>query len=152
MKALFPLINEVSQKMTKYIHTQLKKSSDPFDSRELSSKFTVDAVSNCIFAVDAESFTKEKSEIREKGMKLINQSTSVILSLILYAAFPFMRKIVKIPIVPKEIEKFFMDIMDQAVMYREKSNTNRDDYLAYLIALKKKKQIESVDMAAHAGL
>lgn len=137
--------------MTKYIHKQLQKSQKSFDAHELCSKFTIDAVSNCIFAVDAESFTKENTEIREKAMMFIDFPISVILSIILYATFPFMRKIIKIPFVKKDIEKFFVDMMEQALKHREESKFERDDYLGFLISLRKKKQFESIDMAAHAG-
>ena len=39
--------------------------------------------------------------------------------------------------------------MYQAIELREKSEIKRDDYLAYLIALKNKKEISELDMAAH---
>ena len=145
------MINDVTGKMTKYIHSQLEKN-DPFDARELCAKFTTDVVSNCIFAVDAESFTRENSEIRANGRRLTVPSLKIILSFILLSFFPFLKKIVNFPVVPKDLEQFFVNLMDQALKYREESKTDRDDYLGYLISLKKKKQIESIDMAAHAGL
>ena len=146
------MINDVTGKMTKYIHSQLEKTEDPFDARELCAKYTTDVVSNCIFAVDAESFTRENSEIRANGRKLMEPSFAIILSFMLFATFPFMKKIIKIPFVSKDVEQFFVNLMDQALKYREESKTDRDDYLGYLISLKKKKQIESIDMAAHASL
>lgn len=151
MKALFPLINDVTDKMAKYIDSELKKTNEPFDANELASKFTIDAVCNCIFAIDAESFTKEKSVIREKAMKFIDFPITIILSIILKITFPFLKKFVKIPFVEKEFEKFFIDMTDQALKYREEHKIDRDDYLGFLIALKKKKQIDMIDMTAHAG-
>lgn len=41
--------------------------------------------------------------------------------------------------------------MEQAIKYRDESTITRDDYLDYLISLKKKKEIETLDMAAHGG-
>ena len=39
--------------------------------------------------------------------------------------------------------------MFQAIGHREKEKIKRDDYLAFLISLRNKKQITEMDMAAH---
>ncbi len=39
--------------------------------------------------------------------------------------------------------------MFQAIELREKTKINRDDYLAFLIGLKNKREISELDMAAH---
>lgn len=52
-------------------------------------------------------------------------------------------------IIPKDVEHFFINIMNQAVKYRIEKKVTREDYLAHLIALKNKKEVSDVDIAAH---
>lgn len=146
MKALFPLVEDVCSRMTKYV-TQNRGS--VLDAKELSAKFTTDVVSSCIFACDAQSFTSEKPEIREQGRKLMEQSFSSFLILLFIINFPTLAKIFKIGLVPKSLEKFFTDLMKEAISHRDASGTNRVDYLDYLISLRNKKEISELDMAAH---
>lgn len=149
VKAMFPMVEEVLKRFKKYINDELKTKNEPFEAREICAKFTTDVVSSCIFAADAQSFTKEKPEIREMGRKIMQFSPLVTFMFILYSIFPFTMKIFKLQMVSQEICDFFSNLMYQAIRYREKNNVQRDDYLAYLISLRNKKQLTELDMAAH---
>uniref|UniRef100_A0A182XXB4 Uncharacterized protein n=1 Tax=Anopheles stephensi TaxID=30069 RepID=A0A182XXB4_ANOST len=147
MKALFPFVEDVSHRMRQYV-TQ-HRTQGPIETRELCAKYTTDVVSSCIFAADAQSFTKEKAEIREMGRKLLEPNFQVLLMFLLIGVVPALKKIIKIAFVPKEIERFFTNLMENAVAYREQNNVKRVDYLDHLMSLRAKKQLTSLDMAAH---
>lgn len=150
IRALFPIVEEIIGKFSKYIKDELKKGkSDPFDLREICAKYTTDVVSSCIFNADAQSFVKENPEIREAGKKLLDFDGVLQIKMIILSIFPFLAKIWKLRFVKKELESFFINLMVQAIELREKSKINREDYLAYLISLRNKKQISELDMAAH---
>ena len=70
---------------------------------------------------------------------------------VIYTLFPSFIKIFKAKFVPKDVEDFFANLMYQAILYREKNQIKRDDYLAYLISLRDKKQLSDIDMAAHGA-
>lgn len=122
---------------------------EPFDAREICAKYTTDVVSSCIFNADAQSFSKEKSEIREMGRNITQPTGYMTFVFIMYAIIPSLIKIYKVKMVAKEIEDFFTNLMHQAVEHREKNKINRDDYLAFLIGMRTKKQFSELDMAAH---
>lgn len=147
---MFPLVEEVLNRLTKYINDELSKgNTEPFDAREICAKFTTDVVSSCVFDADAQSFTKEKPEIREMGRNIMQFGPFLNFIFIIYSIFPSLAKVRKISMVSREIEIFFSDLMSQAVKQREKNNVKRDDYLAYLIGLREKKNFSELDMAAH---
>lgn len=148
LKALYPLIQDVSSRMVKYINAESKKH-EPFEARELSAKFTTDVVSNCIFGVDAESFTKEKPEIREMGRRLLAPSSSVFFKIFIVSSFPFLKKFIKIQFTSNDVQKFFVDLMEQALKYREEKKIQREDFLDYVIQLRNKKHISELEMASH---
>ncbi|KAL7036965.1 hypothetical protein ACKWTF_009018 [Chironomus riparius] len=148
LKALYPLIEDVTSRMVKYITDESKKS-DPFDARELSAKYTTDVVSNCIFGIDAESFTKEKPEIREMGRKLLAPSPTVIFKIFLVESFKFLKGVIKIRFMPDDIKDFFVNLLQQALKYRKENNVQREDFLDYIIQLRNKKNISELEMASH---
>lgn len=146
MKALYPLIEDVQLRMAEYIRKNLKT---PLEARELCAKFTVDVVSNAIFGVDAQSFTKENPEIREMGRRLFAPSSIFIIKMFLIGAIPFLKKFLSMKFIEDDTENFFKGLMDQALKYRDDNKVQREDFLEYLIQLKKKKGINNIDMAAH---
>uniref|UniRef100_A0A182JVP2 Cytochrome P450 n=1 Tax=Anopheles christyi TaxID=43041 RepID=A0A182JVP2_9DIPT len=147
MKALFPFVEDVSNRMKQYITQHNTKG--PLETRELCAKYTTDVVSSCIFAADAQSFTKEKAEIREMGRKLLEPNFRIVIMFLLIGLIPALKKLIKVSFVSKEIEQFFTDLMEKAVAYREQHDVKRVDYLDHLMALRAKKQLSSLDMAAH---
>lgn len=148
LKTMYPLIEDVQGRMINYITQQLK-TKQPLEARELSAKFTTDVVSLAIFGIDAQSFTNEQPEIREMGRRLLAPSGLFILKMFAVAAMPVLKHVVSMRFVAPDIEKFFINLMDQALSYRETNKVQREDFLDYLIQLRQKKGIEKIDMAAH---
>ncbi|XP_055612267.1 probable cytochrome P450 28a5 [Uranotaenia lowii] len=146
MKALYSLIEDVCGRMTTYLKAN---QGAPLETKELAAKFTTDAVSNCIFAADAQSFTDENAEIRKQGRRLLSTSPLALLVLTVMSLCPPLARLLKLRLIPKDIERFFTNLMADAVRYRESNSIKRDDYLEHLISLKNKKEISEVDMAAH---
>lgn len=143
-------MEEILKRLNNHISDKLKTGNkEPFDAREICAKFTTDVVSSCIFDADAQSFSKEKPEIREMGRKIMSFSPFLNFMFIMYAIFPFLLKIKKIKFVTKDVEEFFTNLMYQAVQQRERNKVKREDYLAYLIGLRDKKNFSEMDMAAH---
>lgn len=61
--------------------------------------------------------------------------------MMLNTMYPFLEKFVKFSFSKPGAEKFFSDLMVQAIKYREDNKIQRSDYLDYLINLKNKKAI-----------
>ncbi|CAG9806372.1 unnamed protein product [Chironomus riparius] len=151
LRACFPLIEEVLIKFTKYIRDEFEKDNNKiFDVRNICHRFTVDAVSSCIFNADAQSFASEKPEIAEMGRKLVEFHGIIqFIQFMLISMFPNIRKYFKMPMVDKVAENFFINLMQQAVELRETNPIPREDFMSFLIELKKKKSISEIEMAAH---
>lgn len=61
--------------------------------------------------------------------------------MMLNTMYPFLEKYVKFSFSKPGAEKFFSDLMVQAIKYREDNKIQRSDYLDYLMNLKNKKAI-----------
>lgn len=148
LKTLYPLMEEVQGHMAKYIE-KLIPSKEPFDAREICAKYTTDVVALSIFGIDAQSFTKENSEIREMGRKLMAPNSILLLKMFAMSTIPALKMIMELRFVTGDVEKFFISLMEQALKYRKDNNVQREDFLDYLIQLREKKSLKDIDMAAH---
>lgn len=68
----------------------------------------------------------------------------------LYAIFPFARKVCPSRFTAEHFTKWFVKIYTHAVQLRTKQNISRDDYLNFLIELKNRKNVPDKVLHAHA--
>lgn len=87
--------------------------------------------------------------IHEMGSKLIVPSGLYIVYYMITAILPFIKSFYKMPFITKKSSDFFEKLTNDAVVMREKSNLQRDDFLNYLLELKKQKNISEIDLTAH---
>lgn len=90
---MFPLMQDVSKNMVKYIETETKLGANPFDVKELCSKFTSDNVANCAFGLEGKAFEDPNSEFRSIGKKVLQPSLSLTIKMLLIFLFPNLAKI-----------------------------------------------------------
>lgn len=112
---MFPIIDDVCQKMIEYVEKNIAKFGDQFDAKDLSSRYTIDVVSNCIYGVDSKSFTGDHSEIRQMGLALLQPSATLLVYFTAITVFPFIQYFYKMPFVSKKIEFFFTNLTRDAV-------------------------------------
>lgn len=138
LRSMFPLVHDVAKKFANYLREEMKENpSKSFESREICVRYTCDTVASCIFAIDGKSFTKEESHIIAMGMKMIRSISD--------AAKSFFPK----RLMPQDVQDFFIYLMEEAIKLRIANNVNRDDFLAHIIALKEKKEMNDIEMVAH---
>lgn len=151
IKAMVHLMEEVCERMTKYVNKQVNPSTGVavLDTKELMAKYTTDVVASCIFAIDAKSFEKDDPEIRAMGRRIMNFNFIVQFVLLLTTFCPTIKKFYKFTFIPKDATDFFIRIMQDAIRYRKENNINRTDYLDHLLTLQDRKQITDIDIAGH---
>lgn len=99
--------------------------------------------------MDSKAFSEEESIIRKMGASLFEFPMKFVIYFMLIQVFPFITKIFKMSLIPKKIETFFTQLTNDAIKLRETSGVERDDYLGYLLQLRKKKNLAPVEVAAH---
>ncbi|KAG5673627.1 hypothetical protein PVAND_003656 [Polypedilum vanderplanki] len=138
LRSMFPLVHDVSKRFVEYLNREIEKNAKRvFDARDISVKYTCDTVASCIFAIDGGSFTKKESEIINMGNKMIRSISD--------AAKSFFSK----RLMPQDVQDFFVFLMEEAIKYRENNNISRDDFLAHIINLRRKKNMSDVELVAH---
>lgn len=148
VKAVYPLIDHVCDRLTKFIGENM---SEPFEAKELANKFTAEALSNCFYGIETKSLSNEESDLRKMSTRLTNPSGLTIFKVLLVAAVPVLKRILKVQLVPDNVNSFFFDLLNQAIECRTKNKVAREDYLDYLIKLQQKKGLSNTDLAGHSS-
>lgn len=151
LNAMYPVIEDIQGRLVKYITEQIK-TKKPLEARDLCSRYTIDVASNTILGIDAHSLSTKKSRIREMSKQLSAPTPSFLLKMMIAAAIPAMKKFLSLRFMAIETERFFVNLVDQALAYREKNNVQREDFLDYMIQLKEKKRLNHTDIACHTTL
>lgn len=139
LKSIFPLIEDVAEKFSIYLNKELLKNpAKSFDARDICVRYTCDSVSTCIFAIDGGSFTKPESEIIKMADKMIRSISDAAKSLLPKR------------LMPQDVQDFFVYLMDEAIKYRVENGVERDDFLAHIISLRKKKGISGEAPRLHS--
>lgn len=113
----------------------------------MASRYTISVVSNSIYNVDPKSFESgEESEILTKSQAFMAPSKQFIVKMMLTTIYPFLSKFLKFNFSSPDADKFYIELMNQAVKFREENKIQRPDYLDYLMNLKIKKEISGENL------
>lgn len=63
---------------------------------------------------------------------------------------PYMYKLLSVPTSPPAANKWFIDLMQQAIETREKIGVKRHDYLNFILEMQMKKELSLEEMAGYA--
>lgn len=116
------------------------------DARELSAKYTTDVVSNCIFSLDAGSLKDNDAVIRKMAKQIFRADLRTLLLFV----FPAINSVLRMRLIPKNVEEFFTGIMKEAAHSRRNSKVDKADILQHLLALQDKKNFDDVQLVANA--
>lgn len=83
------------------------------------------------------------------GNALFQQTFMFMVLAVISSIAPILKRFVKLSLIPKSIENYFVGLMTEAVRKRKASGTKQVDYLDHLINLQEQKEISILDMAAH---
>lgn len=83
------------------------------------------------------------------GSTLIAPSGLFMAYFIATSLLPCIKWFYKMPLITKKSSNFFTKLTNDAVAIRGQSNVQRDDFLNYLLELKKRKNISEIDLTAH---
>jgi cytochrome P450 len=145
MAAIFPVIENVCESFYSHILSNINK---PIEARDLSVRFTVDIVANCIFNIDSDCLSAD-NEIKRMSKRLSLPSTNTIISMLAVEIFPALKNILSIKVVSHDVEKFFLNFFDRAMRRRKNGTYQVEDFLDYVISLREKKKLSHKEIAGH---
>ncbi|KAJ8881839.1 hypothetical protein PR048_018325 [Dryococelus australis] len=148
---------QVSKNMNTYLDTHAPKG--PLNCKDMVGSFALDIVACCAYGLDGTALVNPHSEFAEIGRVFLAPSIRQGIEQMIIMLFPRLAGFLNIGITKKEVTKFFQRVMKEAVVFRQKNNVRKNDFLQLLISLKEKSQGKKVvnwydeftddDVAAH---
>jgi len=112
-------------------------------------------VTDCVLGLSAESFSDKPTPIMASIKDLFNQPWTFVLFFVLTSTFPSLSHLIKLRFVPLPVERFFVDLMGNAVEARRAQQSagkqfERSDFLDYILQLGEKRKLDNRQLLAYS--
>ena len=138
---MFSLIAECAEQLQQYVDKPARNG-DILDMKEIMARFATDVIGSCAFGINCNSIRNPNSEFHKMGKRLTHVSVGLYLQKMLKTFSILLLKPFHIRLHPDEVSNFFMGVVKDVIVYREKNNVVRNDFMQLLIQLKNKGKIE----------
>jgi len=125
----------------KGLQTSLEKvgvKGDVIEIKDVLARFSTDIISSCAFGIECNCLKNEHAEFRQWGKKIFEPSLRRVVIGLLSGIAPVVLDILKLSNIDPTVSKYFRNMVQETVEYREKNNVKRNDFLQLLIQLKNK--------------
>lgn len=135
---MYTMIAQGSQRWVDFINKKIHNNpSKIFDARNITSRYTCDVISNCLFGFEANSFTNENSRLFHFGHNFIRGIMDSLIS------------VLPRTMLSGDVVQFFNKLTKDAINNRLENKIQRDDMLAQIIALQQAKGLDDLDVVGH---
>ncbi|KAF2894454.1 hypothetical protein ILUMI_11716 [Ignelater luminosus] len=135
MKMMFHILVECGSQMKDAIDTMCSKNC-PVDIKDVLARFTTNIIGSCAFGLDCNCFTDPNSQFRKCGKRIFDLTKLETFALFLAFSVPSLARKIGIKTTPDEVTEFLLNVIQEAVKYREQNNIMRKDFLQLLIEIK----------------
>lgn len=101
------------------------------------------------YGLEANAIANDDSEFLQVSHKLFTPSYWKLWFITFKSVFPYLFKHYEMPFVTPDIEKYFINLTNEAVQLRQQLATKPDDYLNFLLKLKEKRNYSITDVTAN---
>lgn len=101
------------------------------------------------YGLEANAIADDNSEFLQVSHELFTPSYLKLWFITFKSVFPWLFQYYEMPFVTENIEKYFINLTEQAVQLRQQLTEKPDDYLNFLIKLKEKREYDVTDIAAN---
>lgn len=121
---------------------------------QLSLRYTCEVVTDCVLGLSADAFANRPSPILDMTKNIFDQSFVFIAYILLTGMLPWIKKVKKLRFIPKPVEKFFVNLMENSLSMRKEQkqkgvNENRVDFINYMLYLQERKNLQIPELTAH---
>jgi cytochrome P450 family 6 len=132
LKGMFPIITDCAKVLEAFLSRKLQEGDNVHELGDLFTRYTTNIISSVAFGIDIDCINERDHIFYQISKKISKPSVTKGLKDILAMFVPF----VSIRAVDKEVEDFFMSIVEQTIKHREESKFSRKDFMQLMIELK----------------
>jgi len=155
MKMMFQTLVECGHELGSILEKSANNE-EIIEIKDILARYSTDIISSCAFGIQCNCLKNPDAEFRQWGRKIFKPSfrTSIISFLVL--TVPSLLSVLKLRLLDPSISKYFRNMVQETVNYREKNNITRNDFMHLLIQIKNKVKLdednESLEQKDHGTL
>ncbi|KAJ4434866.1 hypothetical protein ANN_23437 [Periplaneta americana] len=148
MKMMFQTLVDCGQELAECL-TETANNEEVIEIKDVVARFSTDVISSCAFGIQCNCLKNPDAEFRQWGRKIFQPSIKDSLAGFLSFMVPALLDIVKLRVLDKNVAKYFRNMVEDTVNYREKNSIQRNDFMQLLIQLKNKGVIDTEYKNSH---
>ncbi|KAJ9577525.1 hypothetical protein L9F63_005898 [Diploptera punctata] len=137
IKMMFPTVVETGNELKEHLKKPAERN-EVIEVKDILARYSTDIISSVAFGIQCNSLKNPNSEFRKWGRKIFEPTIRARIVNTLTFIAPLLPKIIKLGIFDPEMSKYFIQMVNDTVEYREKNNVHRNDFMQLLIQLKNK--------------
>jgi len=110
--------------------------------RDVLARYSTDVISSCAFGIQCNCLKNPDAEFREWGRKVFVPSVRNSVITFMGITVPRLLNVLKLSTFDPRISKYFRNMVEETVNYRERNNITRNDFMHLLIQIKNKVKLE----------
>jgi cytochrome P450 family 6 len=110
--------------------------------KDILARYSTDVIASCAFGIQCNCLRNPDAEFRDWGRKLFVPSVKNSILTVVTLTAPRLLSMLKVSTLDPSISKYFRNMVEETVNYREKNNITRNDFMQLLIQIKNKVKLE----------
>jgi len=110
--------------------------------KDILARYSTDVISSCAFGIQCNCLKNPDAEFREWGRKAFAPSVRSTIITFVALTVPRLLSVLKLSTLDPKISKYFRNMVEETVNYRERNNITRNDFMHLLIQIKNKVKLE----------
>lgn len=135
MRTMFDKVNDVNVGLIHYVGG-LVLNGQPVNARDVTMRYICDSIGSTAFGMDCRALTEDEPFLMHIADRLFKPSRKEFLGYLLANAYPKLGDFLPWVGTPKDVEQYFMAIINETVQHREQNNVQGNDFMNLLIQMK----------------
>jgi cytochrome P450 family 6 len=152
MKMMFGTMVDCGKEL-KDILLKTARKGETIEIKDILARYATDIIASCAFGIQCNCLQNPDAEFRIWGRKIFLLTLRTKIFRFLSLLMPSLIRRFRVSFTPTDVSKYFTNMVNETVEYREKNNIQRNDFMQLMIQLKNKTLIAGEeDVLLHGGL
>ena len=141
MKMMFQTLVECGLELGSILEKSASNE-ETIEMKDILARYSTDIISSCAFGIQCNCLKNPDAEFRQWGRKIFKPSLRTSIILFILITIPSLLSVLKLRLLDPKISKYFRNMVEETVNYRERNNITRNDFMHLLIQIKNKVKLD----------
>ncbi|KAJ3666881.1 hypothetical protein Zmor_002308 [Zophobas morio] len=141
LKYMFQTILDCGEEMVARLK-EIAESDGRVEIKEILARYSTDVIGSCAFGIECNSMRNPDAEFRLMGKRAFTQTVGDVLKMTVIRSFPSLARLLGLGVFTATVTRFFQDVVNETIRFREENGVARSDFLQLLIQLKNRGRLE----------